>query len=426
MHTRTTHAHRYWKSVAAAIVTTGLSLSLISTAFAQTETGNQAPTPGDDTASTTVDTAVQIDVLVNDSDPDGQGIFLAEWTQGANGSVEVNDAIVTYTQDEGFSGDDTFEYTVSDGDLTASATVTVTVEEAPAAPIEAVDDTASTTAGTAVEIDVLANDVRDEGVEITLDSVTEPANGTAEIVEGVVVYTPAEDFTGDDSFEYTITDGEHTDTGLVTVTVEAAPAPELDAIDDTATTAARTPVTIDVLANDTHGEGAEVTIESVTRPEHGRARIENGAVVYTPHPRFSGDDTFEYTITDGENTDTATVTVTVEERELPEGLDPDVVAACQAYDGDDSSIKLLCRVYLTGGLSPFVQQIIGSIILLTIPVPPVDPVIEACTASAGNPVVDTLCGLYQTEEIPDWLKESFGDLILRLTDDGQETPESAE
>src|SRR5690606_11758774 len=135
-------------------------------------------------------------------------------------------------------------------------------------------------------------------------------------------------------------------------------------VDDAATTIEGTAVEIDVLANDTGAEGATLSIEAVGTPSNGTAEIVEGVVVYTPAEGFSGDDMFEYTVTDGENTATATVTVTVEE-DVVEGLDPAVVEACQGYTGDDASLKLLCRVYMTGNLSPFIQQIVGSIILLT-------------------------------------------------------------
>ncbi|NBB95414.1 MAG: hypothetical protein GVY16_06695 [Planctomycetes bacterium] len=94
---------------------------------------NQAPTATGDSASTLEDTAVTIDVLANDSDPDlGDVLTVDSVTQGASGSVTHNGSDVTYTPNAGFTGTDTFDYTVSDGKgLYDTATVTVTVEEAP-------------------------------------------------------------------------------------------------------------------------------------------------------------------------------------------------------------------------------------------------------------------------------------------------------
>jgi len=87
------------------------------------------PVANDDTATTDEDTAVTINVLGNDTDPDGDPLSVASVTQGTNGSVAINaDDTVTYTPDADFNGTDTFTYTASDGlGGTDTATVTVTV-----------------------------------------------------------------------------------------------------------------------------------------------------------------------------------------------------------------------------------------------------------------------------------------------------------
>jgi cytochrome c len=94
-----------------------------------------------------------------------------------------------------------------------------------------VDDTATTTQGTAVDIEVLANDTdADEGDELSVTSVTDPAHGTAvAAADGTVTYTPDPGHTGTDTFDYVVTDGTDSDTGTVTVTTtkrnEEPPAP---------------------------------------------------------------------------------------------------------------------------------------------------------------------------------------------------------
>ena len=78
--------------------------------------------------------------------------------------------------------------------------------------------------------------------------------------------------------------------------------------DDAAVTDEDAPVTIDILANDAEG----VTLDGVGEPDHGSVETDNdGTVTYTPDAGFSGVDSFEYTITDGSESDEATVTVTV-------------------------------------------------------------------------------------------------------------------
>lgn len=91
--------------------------------------GNSLPFVTDDTATTDEDTPVTLNVLANDSDPDGDQLSVIEVTQGANGTVTNNaDGTVTYSPYSNFFSTDSFTYTISDGNGgTASATVTVTV-----------------------------------------------------------------------------------------------------------------------------------------------------------------------------------------------------------------------------------------------------------------------------------------------------------
>ncbi|GGQ17775.1 Ig-like domain-containing protein [Streptosporangium pseudovulgare] len=84
------------------------------------------------------------------------------------------------------------------------------------APTTAADDTATTAPGTAVNVPVLANDT---ATAPTISGVTKPANGTATISGGNVVYTPDPGFSGTDTFTYTVTTDCGTSTAKITVTV---------------------------------------------------------------------------------------------------------------------------------------------------------------------------------------------------------------
>ena len=93
---------------------------------------NQAPTAVNDSATTRRNTAVSIAVLANDSDPDGDTLRISAVTQGANGSVAITNGgtTVSYAPRNGFTGVDSFTYTVNDGrGGLATATVTVTVNK---------------------------------------------------------------------------------------------------------------------------------------------------------------------------------------------------------------------------------------------------------------------------------------------------------
>ncbi|MFZ3401652.1 tandem-95 repeat protein, partial [Vibrio harveyi] len=207
--------------------------------------------------------------------------------------------------------DATISYTVSDGELTDDATVAVTVNPVNDAPV-AVNDTVATDEDTAVTIDVLANDSDLENDQLTITNASVPTEqGTVTIVDGKLVFTPAENFNGDATISYTISDGQLTDDATVAVTVNPVNDAPV-AVNDTVATDEDTAVTIDVLANDSDPENDQLTITNASVPaEQGTVAIVDGKLVFTPAENFNGDATISYTISDGQLTDDATVAVTV-------------------------------------------------------------------------------------------------------------------
>jgi len=176
-----------------------------------------------------------------------------------------------------------------------------------------------------VTIDVLANDAdAADSDTLSIQSCSDPTHGTAMIVLGKIRYTPKADYVGDDSFTYTVSDGNGgTATATVFVTVvNVNDAPV--AVDDTGSVSEDGSVTIAVLANDSDIDVGIDTAETMTISDlqpgsNGATKLEGNTVVYTPKANFFGTDTFTYTISDhAGSTDTATVTVTV----APEADDP--------------------------------------------------------------------------------------------------------
>ena len=116
---------------------------------------NRPPTANPDTAETDEDIPVTIDLLPNDTDPDGHPLSVVSASAG-HGTVSINpDGTVTYTPGEDYHGTDTLTYTISDGHGgTSTSIITVTVNPV----VDAFDNTISTDEDTAVTTDVLAND----------------------------------------------------------------------------------------------------------------------------------------------------------------------------------------------------------------------------------------------------------------------------
>ncbi|MGI8791925.1 MAG: Ig-like domain-containing protein [Acidimicrobiales bacterium] len=218
----------------------------------------------------------------------------------AVGAVTEVRAGVLLVRDDAMTGDD---FTLAD--------CTSTGNEAP----EAVDDQVTLDEDTLVDIDALANDSDPDGDAISLVSITQPGFGSAAVnPDGTIRYVPQANYNGQDSFTYTITDGEadHDVTATVWLTVDPVNDPPV-ANDDSGETGPNQAITIAVLANDTDIDGDALTVAVSGGPEWGTATVNgDNTITYQPAPLFSGTDTFTYVASDGNGgSDEATVTITV-------------------------------------------------------------------------------------------------------------------
>jgi hypothetical protein len=280
---------------------------------------NLSPVAVNDSATTPQGVAVNINVLGNDSDPDGNTpLTVANLTQPANGTAAVQaNNTVTYTPNAGFAGTNTFTYQARDSLLALSnvATVTVTVSAPNQAPV-AVNDAATTPQGVAVNINVLGNDSDPDGnIPLTVANVTQPANGTAAVqANNTVTYTPNAGFAGTNTFTYQARDSLLALSNVATVTVSVTNAPPV-AVNDAATTPQGVAVNINVLGNDSDPDGnTPLTVANLTQPANGTAAVQaNNTVTYTPNAGFAGTNTFTYQARDSllALSNVATVTVTV-------------------------------------------------------------------------------------------------------------------
>lgn len=252
---------------------------------------NDAPVAYNDFATADEDSSVIVYVLQNDEDIDST-VTIKSFGNPSNGTVEKSGNGLKYTPDENFNGKDTFTYTITDGQYESTAQVSVTVNSVNDAPVLK-NDTASTYYEVSVEIDVLANDSDIETDELTIASVSDPGNGTAVITSGKVVYTPAEDFVGTDTFNYTIVDGDIEKTAVVTVEVSY---PEYYKEG----TAIFEPQGGDGGDGGDGGNGdggdGEEEIIIVNPPKKGSTNSTGGNVYYTPNTGEGGMDTYTFVV----------------------------------------------------------------------------------------------------------------------------------
>ena len=146
-----------------------------------TPSANQAPIANSDNVSTQMDQAVTIDVLSNDRDDDGDVIRITTFTMPKNGTVISDGIKLTYTPNSGFTGTNSFDYTINDGNgATASTTVTVTVQDKGSNGLEVISFTC-VNAVTDVDIQPL-----EDGDIIDLSQVGSSLNIRANTNPGVV------------------------------------------------------------------------------------------------------------------------------------------------------------------------------------------------------------------------------------------------
>ncbi len=267
---------------------------------------NDAPVATPRNTSTPQGVAKVITLAGTDVENDSLSYAIA--TGPSHGSVDLVGDQATYTPAGGYSGQDSFTFTVSDGTLTsAPATVSInvtTVNHAPTATPQSV----STPEDTATVVTLAGAD--QDGDTLTYALGTQPTHGSLSLVGNQATYTPAADYDGPDSFTFTVNDGALTSApATVSITVEPAnDAPAATA--QSVSTAEDTPTVITLAGSDVDGD--ELTFALADQPTHGTVSLSGDEVTYTPAADYAGDDSFTFTVDDGTATSApATVSIDV-------------------------------------------------------------------------------------------------------------------
>jgi PKD repeat protein len=274
------------------------------------------PTTNDISATTDEDTPVTL--TLDATEIDGDSYSFAIITQPSNGTLgTISNNQVTYTPNENWNGEDTFTFEATD-DKTFNrrniATATITVNAVNDAPV-ANDVTASMNenkiAGLYQPVTITLDVTDVEGDDLTYSIVGTPSNGTlGSISDNQIIYTPSQDYNGEDTFTYKANDGTaDSNTATVTVTINAvndAPVTE----NQTASTDEDTAVEITLTATDVENDNLTFTI--VSDVSNGTTSLSGATVTYTPTANFNGTDTFTFKANDGtDDSNTSTVTITV-------------------------------------------------------------------------------------------------------------------
>jgi VCBS repeat-containing protein len=274
---------------------------------------NDPPAAFDDVRTMPMNGTLDIDVLANDQDIDGDRLAVVRPGTPVHGTVSLlTDGSLRYVPLANYYGHDSFTYVMADpsgSEAEAEVRIDITrVNSAPSVELQ----TFFVEENTSLNRQLVASDVDGDALGFTL--MDAPGHGSLTLdFDGHFLYVPNPLYFGSDSFTFSVTDGLLSSNGRAEISVTAVNDPP-QAVDDVAELAEDGFVLIDVRANDSDPDGDALTISAVSVPEHGMATIDSGRIRYTPDANFFGADSFTYTLSDGKETGTAAVTVKVNSR----------------------------------------------------------------------------------------------------------------
>ena len=321
---------------------------------------NDPPIANDDSITAIEDTPANIPVLNNDTDVDGDILYLESFdsisaqggtlTRVENGTPGVtSDDQIKYTPAANFSGEDTFNYKVSDGKLSDSAVVIINVTANPQAPV-ANDDSYSLNINTSLDVPadsgLLANDINFEPTGLTAQLVSGPSHGTLSLnADGSFHYAPSMDYAGTDVFTYqSVGGGIASNTASVTLTINSMDRSPV-AVDDVYSIGQDSTLSVaapGLLTNDSDPDGNPLVATLYSEPAHGTVVLNpDGSFAYTPFTGYIGADSFQYQASDGAMpSNNATVQITVNDTQVPTVNWVSPVGVEQRFDVGNQTVTL--------------------------------------------------------------------------------------
>ncbi|MCW2539131.1 MAG: hypothetical protein JWN95_856 [Frankiales bacterium] len=269
---------------------------------------NHAPVA--DAQAVTVPAGQASGITLTGSDPDGDSLGFVVADPPAHGSLSGTASALTYTPDAGYSGPDSFNFTVTDGTLTSPpASVAISVAPPVDQPPSATDASLTVQSGQSVPVTLAGIDP--DGDALTYAVATAPAHGVLSGTAPNLTYTPADGYAGPDSFTFTASDGTLTSQpATVAVTVTSPPDRAPVAASDSISTQSATPAAVTLSATDADGDALTYAVSS--GPTHGSLSGTAPNLTYTPAAGFAGADSFTFTASDATLTSSAaTVSITV-------------------------------------------------------------------------------------------------------------------
>ena len=262
--------------------------------------------------SITIESSV---LLANDLQPGIDPLRMGIIGYDFNGSVRLEGSTITYRHDGSETTTGGFTYFVRAGILESQAMVTlavINVNDPPAA----MDDYVFVEEGGVLRIEaaeLFANDVDEEDDELLLVSVSHPVNGVVTLDGTAVSYSHNGSERTKGGFAYTISDGVHSSEAIVDITVEGVNDPPI-VVGETAAMEIGETLRFEassLLANDSDAENDVLRITAVGDAVNGTVSLDGATVTFRHDGSMTNDGGFSYTVSDGADSETATVSIAV-------------------------------------------------------------------------------------------------------------------
>ncbi|MFC1610846.1 Ig-like domain-containing protein, partial [Myxococcota bacterium] len=276
--------------------------------------------------ATDEDVPVAITLTGTDTEDSESQLTVDVTVSPSNGSLNFSSGaaplIVLYTPNAGYSGSDSFEFTLTDTDSAISTPMTVDIY-VNGRPVATHPGAVGTDEDIPVDILLTGTDDEDQESDLLVNVTVSPTHGTLSVSSGTapltVTYTPDSGYGGSDSITFTITDTDGAVSTPVVVNIGVGAVNDIPVATDPSpvTTNEEEPVAFNLTGTDVEDSADLLTVDVTVDPSNGTLSASSGGaplpVIYTPDPDFNGTDTFEFTVTDTfpETSIPVTVTVTV-------------------------------------------------------------------------------------------------------------------